>query len=139
MTTNAFTKKLLIIFGTLSLILGIIGVVIPILPTTPFLLLSAFCYLHGSKRLYKWLLNHKFFGSYIYNYMTYKAIKRSTKIGSVLFLWISLAISIIIVQNLHVRIFLILVGIVVSIHLLMMKTISKEKITMKERLTNKEK
>ena len=85
-------KYLLIISGTVSLLLGVIGIVIPVLPTTPFLLLSTFCYLHSSKSLYNWLINNKIFGKYIYNYVNFKAIKKNTKIGAVYFVdfpWVS--------------------------------------------------
>jgi len=90
---------LLIITGTLSLILGIIGIFIPLLPTTPFLLLSAFCYLRSSKTLYNWLIKHKLLGTYIYNYMTYRSISERAKISAPVSLWISLGISFSLVAN----------------------------------------
>ena len=62
-------RKLLIFAGTLSLGLSVIGIVLPIIPTTPFLLLSAACYYKSSERMHKWLINHKLFGKYIKNYM----------------------------------------------------------------------
>lgn len=122
MTKNV-KKFLLFVIGTVSLILGTIGIFIPLLPTTPFLLLSSFCYLKSSKRLYSWLMNHKVFGSYIYNYVTYKAVKKSTKIVAIIFLWISLGISSYLVQSLYIRIFLLIIGIGVSFHLLTLKVL----------------
>lgn len=120
-------KKYLLIFaGSISLVLGIVGVFIPVLPTTPFLLLSSFCFLRSSKRLYNWLINHKLFGSYIYNYLTYRAINKNTRIGALIFLWLSLLVSIFFVSNLHMTIFLFAVGIGVSIHLFTLKTLNKE-------------
>lgn len=124
MIVKSIKKYVLIFIGSISLTLGIAGVFIPVLPTTPFLLISSFCYIHSSKRLYNWLINHKIFGEYIYNYMTYRAVKRSTKIGALIFLWLSLMISMLIVSNLHLRIFLFTVGVGVSIHLFTLKTLS---------------
>lgn len=119
-------KYLLIFLGSASLTLGIIGVFIPVLPTTPFLLLASFCYLRSSKRLYNWLINHKIFGAYIYCYITYKAIPMKTKVGTLIFLWSTLIVSMILVPSLHIRIFLLVVGVGVTIHLLILKTLSIE-------------
>lgn len=96
-------KYLLIIAGSLSLALGIAGIFVPVLPTTPFLLLASFCYLRSSQRMYHWLMNHKILGPYIYNYVTYRAVKRNVKIGSLALLWLTLALSFFLVANLHVR------------------------------------
>ncbi|MDD4200111.1 MAG: YbaN family protein [Eubacteriales bacterium] len=115
-----------ITIGSLSLILGITGVFIPVLPTTPFLLLASFCYLRSSERMYNWLMNHKIFGAYIYSYVTYKAIPKKTKIGTLVFLWSTLIVSMILVMSLLIRIFLLVVGIAVTAHLLMLKTLSQE-------------
>ncbi|MDD2484163.1 MAG: YbaN family protein [Eubacteriales bacterium] len=123
---DSIKKYLYIIVGSVSLILGIVGVFLPVLPTTPFLLLSSFCYVRSSQRMYHWLINHKIFGAYIYNYLTYKAIPKKTKVGAILFLWTTLIISMIIVKYLHIRLFLIVVGLAVSTHLLMLKTLNKE-------------
>ena len=68
-------KVFLNIVGTISLVLGIIGIFIPLLPTTPFLLLSAVAYFRGSERLYNLLINHKYLGVYIRNYREHKAIQ----------------------------------------------------------------
>ena len=118
-------KYLLIICGSCSVALGVVGIFIPVLPTTPFFLLAVFCYLRSSKKLYEWLMNHKIFGVYIYNYITYKAVLKSTKIGSIIFLWAGLTTSILLVNNWHVRLMLIVIGIGVSIHLIMLKTMDK--------------
>ena len=120
-------KKYLYIFGgSISLALGVIGIFLPVLPTTPFLLLAAFCYLRGSKKMYDWLLSHKVFGPYIYNYMTYKAVTRKTKKVILTTMWLILTISTILVPILHIRIFLLASGIGVTIHILTLKTIENE-------------
>lgn len=63
-----FVRILLIVCGTLSLALGILGIFLPVLPTTPFLLLAAACYARSSKRFYHWLMNTPWCGEYIHNY-----------------------------------------------------------------------
>lgn len=125
MLTKSVKKYLLISTGTISLSFGILGIFIPILPTTPFLLLSSFCYIRSSKRLYNWLINHRIFGHLIYNYLTYRAVERNAKIVSIVFLWIALLSSILLLSNIYIRIFLLVVGIGVSIHLLTLKTLEK--------------
>ena len=69
-------------YRTISLALGILGIFLPLLPTTPFLLLTAALYFKGSFRLYNWLLNHRYFGPYIRNYRENKAIPLRAKIVS---------------------------------------------------------
>ena len=123
---HSIKKYVYIMGGSLSLILGIAGVFIPVLPTTPFLLLASFCYLRSSERMYNWLMNHKIFGAYIYSYLTYKAIPKKTKVGTMIFLWSTLIFSMILVSSLHIRIFLLVVGVAVTAHLLMLKTLSHE-------------
>ena len=125
---NSIKKYLLISLGSLSLILGIIGIFLPVLPTTPFLLLSSFCYVRSSKRMYNWLINHKVFGNYIYSYMTYRAVPMKTKIFAVVFLWTTMIISIMLISSLHLRIFLAAVGIAVTVHLFTLKTLNPDDI-----------
>ncbi len=84
---RSLKKYVYITIGSLSLILGIAGIFIPVLPTTPFLLLASYLYLRSSERMYNWLINHKIFGAYIYCYLTYKAIPKKTKVGTMIFLW----------------------------------------------------
>ncbi len=120
-------KKIIFVsLGTITLIIGSIGIVLPLLPTTPFLLLSAFFYLRSSKKLYHWLINHRVLGLYIYSYITYKAIDLKTKIYSISLLWITLVISMLIVNRLYVTLVLITIGLCVTIHLLRLKTMSKK-------------
>jgi uncharacterized membrane protein YbaN (DUF454 family) len=123
---HAVKRYVYVFIGTLSLALGMIGIFVPVLPTTPFLLLSSYCYLRGSKRMYDWLINHKVFGPYIFNYLTYKAIPRKIKASAIIFLWCTLTISMFIIPLWYVRIFFIVVGLAVTIHLLRLKTLRNE-------------
>lgn len=125
---NHMKKCLFIILGTLSLLLGFVGILLPLLPTTPFLLLSSVCYLRGSKRAYRWLMTRKVIGTYLYNYLTYKAIPKSKKVAAIILLWATLFLSIMLIDHWPVRILLILVGIGVSIHLFSLKTIKESEL-----------
>jgi hypothetical protein len=115
-----------IVIGSLTLVLGLVGVLVPVLPTTPFLLLTAFFYMRSSDRLYHWLIHHKLWGRHLDDYLTYRAIKKSTKIASLLFLWFTLTISMVLVQQTLVTLLLIVVGTAVSVHLLLLKTIDDD-------------
>lgn len=117
-------RILLIVSGSISLILGLIGLLLPVLPTTPFLLLSAGCFLRSSRRLYLWLLNHRLFGSTIRNYLLCHAVRKRTRNSALIILWGSLLLSGILVQNLWVRIILSVVGGGVTWHLLSLQTFS---------------
>ncbi len=122
---NKLKQYIYIFLGTISLVLGAIGIVLPLLPTTPFLLLSAYFYLRSSKKMYDWLLNHKVFGIFIYSYINYRAIDLKTKIMSISLLWITLFISIIVIEKIYMTIILAIIGLSVTYHLLSLKTMSK--------------
>jgi hypothetical protein len=124
MKSSKFKNTILITIGMVALILAIIGIIIPLLPTTPFLLLSAACFLKGSDRMYQWLINHKFFGNYIRNFREHKAIPLKTKVLAVSLLWMTILFSIIfIVQSVYLRIMLAAIAIAVSVHILHFKTL----------------
>jgi len=72
------------------------------------------------------MLNNRVFGPYIYNYLTYRAIKRSVKVVTLMLLWPVLCVSIVLVSNAYLRIFLVAVGVGVSIHVLSLKTLRKD-------------
>jgi uncharacterized membrane protein YbaN (DUF454 family) len=76
--------------------------------------------------MYNWLINHRIFGSYIYCYLEYRAVPRKTKIGALIFLWTTLLVSATLVPSIQIKIFLMVVGIAVSLHLLTLKTLSLE-------------
>ncbi|MDJ0806074.1 MAG: DUF454 family protein [Gammaproteobacteria bacterium] len=72
-------NTLYIITGWMSLLTGLIGVLLPLLPTTPFLLLAAFCFSRGSTRLHHWLCSHPWFGPPIQEWQEHQTVSRSTK------------------------------------------------------------
>lgn len=123
--SNRLLKYLLVSAGTFFLGLGIIGIFLPIVPTTPFLLLAAACYARSSKRFYDWLMNNKWFGSYIKNYQEGRGVPLKVKILTISILWITILLSVFIVQIFWVRILLILIAFGVTIHILTIKTYKK--------------
>lgn len=124
MIKKIFLQYILISIGVLSVALGIAGIFLPLLPTTPFLLLAAACFLRSSKRLHAWIMNHKWFGSYIYNYRTYKAIPRRTKIKAIALLWITISYSALwVVPIVAVKFLLFFIAIAVTWHLLSLNTL----------------
>lgn len=83
-------RTLLILAGTLCVILALIGILLPILPTTPFLLLAAVCYARSSDRFYDWLMNNAIFGTYIRNYREGRGIPLKQKVITIGLLWLSI-------------------------------------------------
>ncbi|MBN2864195.1 MAG: YbaN family protein [Bacteroidales bacterium] len=106
-------KLILVSFGTISLGLGIIGVIVPGLPTTPFLLLSAGLYLRSSEKLYRRLLSTKWIGPYIIKYQTNKGLTKRDKIFAIVTMWLMIALSgFIFITSLPVRTGLIVAGLI---------------------------
>jgi len=117
----------LLIIGHISVSLGVAGIFLPILPTTPFLLLSAACYIRSSEKFYDWLINHKVLGLYVKNYILFHAITLKAKLFSIFLLWLILGSTIIfIIDSLFVRIILTMIGLGVTTHLITIKTLTNE-------------
>ena len=116
-------KKLLFILGFVSLALGIVGIIVPLLPTTPFLLLSAYCFNHSSEKFHNYILNNKIFVQYIRDYNEKKGITLKNKITAISLLILSIGFSMYKLNHLHIRIMLVVVFIGVSFHILKLKTL----------------
>jgi uncharacterized membrane protein YbaN (DUF454 family) len=117
-------RRALIAAGTLFLAVGIIGVFVPILPTTPFLLLAAACYARGSDRFYNWLLGNRLFGTYIRNYREGKGLPLRVKVVVLSLLWVTIGYSAAFaVHSLWARVILALVAVGVTTHILYIRTI----------------
>ncbi|MBI9051598.1 MAG: YbaN family protein [Anaerolineaceae bacterium] len=124
---KSIKRNLLIICGTLFIALAIVGILFPILPTTPFLLLAAYCYGRSSKRFYDWLMNNRVFGTYIRNYRAGLGIPLKQKIFSITLLWVSIGYSVIFVVDMWwLRILLLGIAVGVTIHLVSIKTYKAE-------------
>jgi uncharacterized membrane protein YbaN (DUF454 family) len=123
-TRPKFLQALFFVVGTLSLILGAIGIVLPLLPTTPLLLLALACYCRSSERMTKWVLTNKYFGGYIQRYIDGKGIPIKTKILALIVLWITISYSAFVILNLWwiVQLILFIIAIAVSIHIIRQPT-----------------
>lgn len=127
------TRALWLIAGMICLFLGAIGIVLPILPTTPFLLASAACFCKSSSRMYNWLLSNKWFGEYIRNYKEGRGLPMKTKITALTVLWITIGFSTIFLLIrllppqlvLPMQLIMVVVAIGVSIHILRLPTFKK--------------
>ena len=115
-------KKLYIAFGFLAVILAIVGVFIPGLPTVPFLLVALFCFERSSKKYHDMIMNNKYFGPVLQDYYSGKGLTSSVKIKAISFLSCGMAFSIYKIQNLHVRVTLAVVWLGVAIHIILLKT-----------------
>ncbi len=112
-------KLFLRIVGTLSLLLGLIGIVLPVLPTTPFLLLTAYCYFKSAPNWHKRLLASKHLGPYIKNFQENRCIPVRIKVYAISMLWLTIGTSAIFVVHLWwVRILLVVIAIGVTWHIL---------------------
>ncbi len=115
-------RRLLILAGTLSVGLAVLGVFLPILPTTPFLLLAAACYARSSERFSNWLLGNRLFGKVIKDYREGKGMSLKVKAFFIVFLWATIGCSAAFaVDTLPVRIILILVGVGVTAHIVFIR------------------
>ncbi|MCF7942740.1 MAG: YbaN family protein [Spirochaetia bacterium] len=113
--------------GSLSLILGIIGIVLPLLPTTPFLLLSAYLFTGSSERLYRWLTDHRVFGNYILCYRKYRAISKRTLVFNLILLWGLIGFSVLFVlTELWLQLLLAGIAIGVTVHLTSLNSLTPE-------------
>ncbi|MBN2186607.1 MAG: YbaN family protein [Dehalococcoidia bacterium] len=119
-------RVLLLVAGTVSMGLGIVGIFVPLLPTTPFLLLAAACYARSSQRCYSWLLSNKWFGNYIRGYLERKGVPLKIKALTVTLLWITIGSSIAFaVQSFAIRLILLLIAIGVSVHIRCIPTLKQ--------------
>ena len=119
--------------GVICVCLGTIGMALPILPTTPFLLAAAACFCKSSTKMYNWLLNNKWFGDYIKNYKEGKGLPIKTKIVALTVLWATLSISAVFFLTrflppqfvLPMQIVMFAVAVGVSVHVLRLPTFKK--------------
>ena len=126
---NKITRALLMIAGTICLVFAAIGLVLPLIPTTPFLLAAAACYCRSSERFYSWLINNRWFGEYIRNYREGNGIPLKTKVLAVTILWVTISISaVFLVPILLVQVVLFIVAVAVSIHILRLPTYKKKQL-----------
>ena len=117
-------RYLLMVLGSVALALGVVGIFLPLLPTTPFLLLAAALYFRSSPQLYEWLLSHKHLGPYIRNFRENKAIPLRVKIVSVSLVWDTLLYcAFFVVYCLWMRMLFVGLAVGISAHILHYKTL----------------
>ena len=118
-------RPLLVAAGTVALVLGVIGIFVPLLPTTPFLLLASACYLRGSKRMHEWLLSHGTLGAYIRAYEEGRGIPLRAKILALAMMWPSIAYAAYRVGSIWVTVVFFVVASGVTLHLLRLPTLKR--------------
>lgn len=124
MATRTSVRILLTIAGTCFLGLGAVGVLVPVLPTTPFLLLAAACYARSSTRFYGWLLSNRWCGKYIKSYREEKAIPFRAKVTALALLWLTIGFSVaFVVSALALRLILAAIAVAVSVHIMSIRTL----------------
>src|SRR4030043_203638 len=92
-TPDKLKRRLFVIAGSITLGIGVVGIIVPVLPTTPFLLLAAICYMRGSQQLYNALLCNRFIGSYVRNYLEGRGMSLKMKIWTLSLLWAAIVRS----------------------------------------------
>ncbi len=115
-------KKLYMVVGTFFLIVGGIGIVLPVLPTTPFFLLAAACYTNGSKKMYQWMMDNKIFGEFLKHYYEGTGISLKVKVVSITSVWLIISISILFMTNiLWIEGLLLAVAFGVTVHIILIR------------------
>ena len=115
-------KKLLLGLGWLLVALGAAGIILPVLPTTPFLLLAAACFSSSSERAHRFLLKSPAFGPFIHHYQTGQGVSMGRKVQAIATLWIMLALGMYTLARTWAYIALPIIGAAVTCHLLLIKT-----------------
>jgi len=119
-------RILLISLGTIFIAIGVAGIFIPILPTTPLILLATALYARSSEKFYLWLLSNKIFGRHIKNYREKRGISIWVKVFTLSLLWVTISLSIFLgTEILWVRILLFIIAVGVTIHILSIKTLKE--------------
>ena len=104
---NKIKKYIYIAVGLIAFLLGAIGVILPVLPTTPFLLLASFCFAKGSERFHKWFTESKIYKKHLESFVKEKAMTLKQKITILAFADFMMAFPLILLDNLHVKILLV--------------------------------
>lgn len=119
---NGIKRALLIATGTVAMVFAILGIVLPLLPATPFLLIASACFVRSSDTLYRRLISNRIFGTYIRNFREGRGIPLRAKIVTLMILWASLAISIIRVDLVVLELALVGSGVIASFFIVRMRT-----------------
>lgn len=115
-------RAVLLVVGTAALILGVVGVFLPVLPTTPFLLVTAACYARASTRLYEWLLGQPSLGPIITEWRRSRSLPPGVKMRALVVVAVTFAISIALVDSLAIRVVLVATGVILAVFLYRLPT-----------------
>ena len=119
-------RFMLLMLGCLALGLGVVGVFLPLLPTTVFILLAAFCFARSSERCHQWLQQHKYFGDLLRNFQSGRGIPKLARLRAVILLWLSMGVSMWILANLWLVLLLAVIGVCVTLYLYRLPSYSDE-------------
>ncbi len=129
MSTKPLSKlqrRLALAGGIFFLALGGLGVLLPVLPTTPFLLLSAALFFRSSQRMYIWLIGNRLLGPFIHNYRRFRAVPLRAKVSGLVFLWLTIGYSVLFaVESWWLRGLLLVIALLVSRHILRLRTLTR--------------
>jgi uncharacterized membrane protein YbaN (DUF454 family) len=124
--TSSVKKGIYLIIGTLALGAGIIGVFLPVIPTTPLILLSAWCFFRSNSKIYQWVISNEKFGPTIENFQEGNGVTVKTKIRAVVMMWLTISVSVyIFIRNIYLIGFLYLMAVSVSIYLYKLPTLNE--------------
>ena len=112
---SSLLRALWISAGSFSLVIGAIGIVVPLLPTTPLIILAAFCYGKASPKLHHWIITNRYFGHYIQDYQAGKGVPFRIKCFAVFIVWTSVLFSLFVIPLLFVKIGMLLFGIFLAV------------------------
>lgn len=122
---NPAIRYALLTLGWLSVVLGVVGIFLPVLPTTPFLLLAAACFARSSERFYRWLVDHPRLGPWIRDYLDGNGIPLKGKVYAIGLMWLSIGFSCYLVPMFWARTFMLTSATCVTVYILRQKTLRR--------------
>ncbi|MCU1716493.1 YbaN family protein [Pseudomonas sp. 5P_3.1_Bac2] len=123
---NPVLRYALLAIGGLSVALGVLGIFLPVLPTTPFLLLAAACFMRSSERFYQWLVKHPQLGPWVVPYLEGQGIPLKGKVYAISLMWLSIGLSCYLVPLFWARLFMLTSAVCVSIYIIRQKTLERQ-------------
>jgi uncharacterized membrane protein YbaN (DUF454 family) len=125
--SNSAVRGLLVALGTVCVLLGVAGIVLPVLPTTPFLLLASACFLRSSERLHRWLTGNRYLGSYLRDFQRGGGIPLRGKAIAIGLIWFSMLVTILSLDTMPVEIALVVIGVTVTVWIASRPTLAPER------------
>lgn len=120
---NPLVRSTLLVIGWLAVLLGVIGIFLPVLPTTPFLLLAAACFVRSSSRFYDWLVSHPRLGPWFRDYLEGNGIPLKAKVYAIATMWLSISVSCWLVPFIWARVGMLISATLVTLYILRQRTL----------------